>query len=238
MTKPKLQQLKVIVHEILKEDERSRNSDSLLYFKVLERIAKASECPESPLTMTVAYFLHHMNEHGFPPFESVRRARQKAQAECPELKPCEKVQALRFANEAEYKRFALTQSNGSISLPVINVETGEIYASAADAAEVLGVHRQMITNICCGHAKPRKGLRVEYLNGCYKGSSICWDCANAYGGCEWTGRDEFGKLKFEPVPGWEAVETSVSVGGGYRTDSYKVISCPKYVPEKKGGKHG
>lgn len=243
MTKPKLQQLKVIVHEILKEDERTRNSDSLLYFKVLERVAKASDCPVSPLTMTVAYFLHHMNEHGFPPFESVRRARQKAQAECPELKACEKVQAMRFANEEEYKRFALTQDKRNLAIPVRCVNTGEIFASAADAAEAYGLHRSYVAGLCNGHKRPKEtSLRFEYYSAIYSndihgGASICWHCANAYGGCEWTGRDDRGQIKFEPVPGWEAVKTTVSIGGGRRETSYKVIACPKYVPEK-GGKHG
>lgn len=243
MTLHRLYQTKNLVREILKEDEASRNSDDRLYCKVCEHHALVTKCPVTPSNTSADTFLAIKSKYKYPPFESVRRARQAVQAECPELKACEKVQAMRFANEEEYKRFALTQDKRNLAIPVRCVNTGEIFASAADAAEAYGLHRSYVAGLCNGHKRPKEtSLRFEYYSAIYSndihgGASICWHCANAYGGCEWTGRDEFGKLKFEPVPGWEAVETSVSVGGGYRTDSYKVISCPKYVPEK-GGKHG
>lgn len=57
---------------------------------------------------------------------------------------------------------------------------------------------------------------------------LCWDCANVYGGCEWSAR-------FEPVPGWDATPTSrvLKVGGkgkgGTRVASSFVIRvCPKF----------
>ncbi len=57
---------------------------------------------------------------------------------------------------------------------------------------------------------------------------LCWDCANVYGGCEWSAR-------FEPVPGWDAIPTSrvLKVGGkgkgGTRVASSFVIhTCPKF----------
>ena len=106
MPKQNLQQLKVIVHEILKTDEQTRNSDSLLYLRVLERVAKDTECPVSPFSMTVAYFLQNMKTHGFPPFESVRRARQKIQAKHPELAACDAVRAFRGDNEVKYREYA------------------------------------------------------------------------------------------------------------------------------------
>lgn len=39
-------------------------------------------------------------------------------------------------------------------------------------------------------------------------SQLCWDCANACGGCSWSGIDPVThKPRFEPVPGWKAKPT-------------------------------
>lgn len=48
--------------------------------------------------------------------------------------------------------------------PVINKTTGEIYASATDAAEILGVTTNIISNACLGVVKSCKGNRLEYLD--------------------------------------------------------------------------
>lgn len=57
---------------------------------------------------------------------------------------------------------------------------------------------------------------------------LCWDCASACGGCEWSDH-------LEPVPGWDATPTSrvLKVGGkgkgGTRIASSFVIHyCPKF----------
>lgn len=57
---------------------------------------------------------------------------------------------------------------------------------------------------------------------------LCWDCANACGGYEWSDH-------LEPVPGWNATPTSrvLKVGGkgkgGTRVASSFVIHyCPKF----------
>ena len=87
-----------IVKETLEEDPRTRNSDSFLYLKVLEAIAKQKECP-SMYSMSVSFFLLHMKEFGFPPFESVRRNRQLIQAKYPELAASDPIDAHRLVNE-------------------------------------------------------------------------------------------------------------------------------------------
>lgn len=92
--------VKALVKTILEEDEMTRNSDSFLYFRLLERIDKAI------LTVPVHDFLLGMGLWGIPPFESVRRARQKVQAECPWLAACDKVKEFRSENEGEYIDFA------------------------------------------------------------------------------------------------------------------------------------
>lgn len=93
-----------LVRRILEKDEQARNSDSHLYMRVIEIVA--DEWPVSLYGMTVCYFLENMKRLGAPPFESVRRARQKMQAKYPHLAACEKVAEARMENEREYRAFA------------------------------------------------------------------------------------------------------------------------------------
>lgn len=97
-----------IVKHVLEEDKRTRNSDSLLYLKVLEYISRRSDCPDLK-DLTVPHFLLNMKEYGFPPFESVRRNRQLIQAKYPELAAEDPIDAHRLVNEErvlEYVRGA------------------------------------------------------------------------------------------------------------------------------------
>lgn len=71
--------------------------------------------------------------------------------------------------------------------------------------------------------KQKKAPKVEYQS-----TQLCWTCANACDGCEWSDH-------LEPVPGWDATPTSrvLKVGGkgkgGTRVASSFVIhSCPKF----------
>lgn len=71
--------------------------------------------------------------------------------------------------------------------------------------------------------KQKKPPKVEYQS-----MQLCWTCANACGGCEWSDH-------LEPVPGWDATPTSrvLKVGGkgkgGTRVASSFVIhTCPKF----------
>ena len=46
--------------------------------------------------------------------------------------------------------------------------------------------------------------------------ALCWDCANATGGCSWS-------EKLRPVKGWKAIPTHKK-----EFDSWLVIQCPKF----------
>lgn len=93
-----------IVKAILEQDGRARNSDSFLYLKVIEHIADAKGI--NLYNIPVPVFLVAMRENGFPPFESVRRTRQKIQAKFPELGACDKVLEMRLKQEEEYLAYA------------------------------------------------------------------------------------------------------------------------------------
>lgn len=99
-----------LVKEILLQDERARNSDSFLYFRVLGVLAldKGIDINRVPVTA----FLLKMAEWGFPAFETVRRTRQKVQADFPELAANKTVAAFRSENEAEFRAFARSAENG------------------------------------------------------------------------------------------------------------------------------
>lgn len=93
-----------IVKAILEVDERARNSDSHLYMKVLELHGETTGIHY--LRFPVSAFLEHMGKWGVPPFESVRRARQKVQASFPELASNRRVAQLRAENEEIYREYA------------------------------------------------------------------------------------------------------------------------------------
>lgn len=100
-----------LVKAILEEDKQARNSDSFLYLKVIEHIADQKGV--NLYGISIPMFLVSMKENGFPPFESVRRTRQKIQAMFPELAACEKVEAMRTAQEDEYRAYALDRGGMS-----------------------------------------------------------------------------------------------------------------------------
>ena len=99
-----LKSTKLIVKTILEQDQRARNSDSFLYMKVIEHLDKNYGSHLS--SMTVSCFLANMGILKAPSFETVRRTRQKLQAEFPELSANKKVTEFRAENEAAFRDFA------------------------------------------------------------------------------------------------------------------------------------
>lgn len=100
----RLKNTKALVTSILEQDKKARNSDSYLYLEILKKIAdeKGTDFHSIPVTD----FLQNMDQLGVPPFESVRRSRQKVQAERPHLAACEEVRLFRADNEEVYREFA------------------------------------------------------------------------------------------------------------------------------------
>lgn len=98
--KNKLYETKALVKQILEADERARNSDNELYLQVCRVL--------NPLAFSVPFaeVISNLDRYGLPPFETVRRTRQKIQQEHPELRPCDEVALFRAENEEIYKEFA------------------------------------------------------------------------------------------------------------------------------------
>lgn len=90
-----MKDIKKTVTAILMGDEKARNSDRYLYIEVCKRY-----CPEA-LNMNFEEAFLHAN---LPNTETVRRARQFAQAHHKFLRPSETVQAYRDENENKYRK--------------------------------------------------------------------------------------------------------------------------------------
>jgi hypothetical protein len=93
-----------VVRITLEQYKATRDCDGLLYLKVLEHFA--TEKGEDLRLLSVPIFLTQMKEKGYPPFESVRRTRQKLQQRYPELAASEIVQEFRAEEEKKYRAFA------------------------------------------------------------------------------------------------------------------------------------
>lgn len=77
----------------------ARGDDNLLYYHICVKCAEA--IGEPLYSFTASDFLLNKHSYGFPCFESVRRARQKAQAKYPALCPPEGVMNGRRIKKAE-----------------------------------------------------------------------------------------------------------------------------------------
>ena len=96
-----LKSTRALVCQILTENEKAKGSDSYLYFCVIKAVAEKNGI--SVDNMTVREFLCNLGQSPFPPFETVRRARQWAQSQLPDLSADERVTEWRAENELEYK---------------------------------------------------------------------------------------------------------------------------------------
>lgn len=93
-----------LVKTILIESEDARESDDILYCEVIERLDKINETcvAEYPLFM----FLRKRASIAVPSFETVRRSRQKVQADFPALAGSEAARKARAKKQEEFRAFA------------------------------------------------------------------------------------------------------------------------------------
>lgn len=98
----RIKDVKKRVQQILEEQPGTRSSDGELYYVFGERVLGAQQMA----VMRASDLLLYRRQLNLPTFEAVRRARQKVQAEFPELAAVGDVEAFRMVNEQEYKEFA------------------------------------------------------------------------------------------------------------------------------------
>lgn len=93
-----------LVWEVLLSSPAARNSDNILYSLVCER-----RLQEKGLTLDKISFkegLLAQKEYNLPNFETVRRTRQKLQAQFPELTGAKNVTEARAKREKVFRRYA------------------------------------------------------------------------------------------------------------------------------------
>ena len=88
-----------LVLSILENVPAARNSDGRLYLEVIEQIGKGNS------NKSISEILLGLEELGLPCFETVRRSRQKIQAEREDLRACDKVQDFRTEREEAFHRY-------------------------------------------------------------------------------------------------------------------------------------
>ena len=93
-----------LVKGILQRCPEARNSDNILYYYVCGIIGNENGIDIEKMSMPT--FFLNLKKYGFPAFESVRRTRQKLQAEYPELSGNERVQSQRMMNEESFRNYA------------------------------------------------------------------------------------------------------------------------------------
>jgi len=102
-----LKAVSAIVKSILTDNVRARNDDNVLYLMVLRHVSNRNNIDIQ--SMTVPVFLLKMKDYGLPGFETVRRSRQKVQADNPELEGTETTRRKRAKQEAVYREFASSE---------------------------------------------------------------------------------------------------------------------------------
>ena len=100
----RIRKLSKLVYELLVNVPACRNSDNILYWRVLCAIGSENGIDVSK--MSVPALLFHMKEYGLPSIESVGRARRKVQELYPELCASADVEASRMVLEEEYRDYA------------------------------------------------------------------------------------------------------------------------------------
>ena len=92
----KIDSVKDLVYMTLRAEPATRNSDRALIYSIYKKFGvNAGESFEDVL----------FNED-LPSFETIRRARQKAQADFPNLRADEAVEAFRAERESEFRELA------------------------------------------------------------------------------------------------------------------------------------
>ena len=92
-----LKNIKNIVEKCLADKPQTRNSDRILYAEVCQEMGYDTH------SMSAWDMLHNPE---MPSTESVRRSRQKAQAENPLLRACEAVEQMRMQLVGDYRAFS------------------------------------------------------------------------------------------------------------------------------------
>ena len=99
-----LKNMSRVVKRHLIDDPMCRESDRYLYYKICEEILNAHGLDIRSISLHDG--LLYNNDFGLPPFETVRRTRQKMQAQFPALASNDEVQGFKDAQEETFREYA------------------------------------------------------------------------------------------------------------------------------------
>ena len=99
-----LKTTKRLVADALEKHPQTINSDNYLYYIICKGQLEKQGLDIDRISFANA--LLHRKEYDLPPFESVRRTRQKAQEKNPALAALPEVESARLDLEEEYREFA------------------------------------------------------------------------------------------------------------------------------------
>lgn len=106
----RIRKLTPIVKKHLEESVEARNSDNVLYLRVLRDICRERGIDVE--NMSVPTLFNNIPALHLPTCESVGRARRKLQSDFPELRANADVEAFRELNEEDMRRYAKEVCNG------------------------------------------------------------------------------------------------------------------------------
>ena len=92
-----------LVENVLTTFPKTRNSDSYLYYIICVEILKSNGFNIKKVTLEDA--LLNRKKLGLPNYETVRRSRQKVQANNPTLRGVEEVEVMRKVQEEAFREF-------------------------------------------------------------------------------------------------------------------------------------
>lgn len=100
----KIRQTKAIVEKVLNDKPETRDCDALLFVEVIRYID-----PDA-VNLPIYKLMPRCTDEGdLPPFETMRRTRQKIQEQNPYLGPSKEVKSLRKVKEHKFFDFAISR---------------------------------------------------------------------------------------------------------------------------------
>ena len=100
----KIDEVSKVVYRLLCEDAKTRDDDVYLYLQVCKHFDAEA------LSEPFGRVLSSLRDYNLPPFETVRRSRQKNQELHPELSASEEVKKIRDKKKKEYRAYAKGES--------------------------------------------------------------------------------------------------------------------------------
>lgn len=104
MKRTEIKTIQDLVEEILIDCRAARNSDNILEFKVYQTLLEKQGKDITQISAAMLFL--NMKNYGLPGPETIRRTRQKLQADNPYLRGDADITAKRTKNEKVYKDYA------------------------------------------------------------------------------------------------------------------------------------